>query len=126
MGDGGPHAVALRDVRLARRARARQPVRAKVEAGAVDTTVLAGLDVQRLDVGLQQTFGGAPSLDLFAPDYEQPVDDAPDFADSETKQSQTGLYLQGQFDVAERLILSLNGRYDRATTETSNASPTAP
>lgn len=95
-------------------------VRAQTEVGAVGATLLAGLDVQLLDVGLQQTFGGAPSLDLFAPDYEQAVEDAPVFADSETQQSQTGVYLQGQFDVAERLILSLNGRYDWATTEATN------
>ena len=97
-----------------------QSVRAEVEAGGVGATLLAGLDVQRLDVGLEQTFGGAPSLDLFAPDYDQAVDDAPVFASSETDQSQTGLYLQGQFDVADRLVVSLNGRYDWARTETTN------
>jgi len=95
-------------------------VRAETEVGAVEATVLAGLDVQLLDVALRQTFGGAPSLDLFAPDYDQTVEDAPVFADAETQQSQTGVYLQGQFDVAERLILSLNGRYDWARTETTN------
>ena len=95
-------------------------VRAEVQAGTVEATVLAGLDVQLLDVGLQQTYGGAPSLDLYEPDYDQTVEEAPVFAHSETEQSQTGAYLQGQFDIAQRLILSLNGRYDWARTTTTN------
>ena len=88
--------------------------------GDVETTVLAGLDLQRLDVGLRQSFGGAPSLDLFAPDYDQSVDEAPTFADTDTDQSQTGLYLQGQIKWAERWVLSLGGRHDWARTETVN------
>lgn len=95
-------------------------VRVETEAGAVDATLLAGLDVQLVDVGLEQTFGGAPSLDLLAPDYDQSVAEAPTFANSTFDQSQTGVYLQGQFDVAERLVLSLNGRYDWARTESVN------
>lgn len=95
-------------------------VRVEAEAGAVDATLLAGLDLQLVDVGLEQTFGGAPSLDLLAPDYDQAVGEAPVFASSTADQSQTGVYLQGQFDLAERLILSLNGRYDWARTETTN------
>ena len=94
---------------------------ARFTAGAVETTLLGGLDLQRLDVGLRQTFGGAPSLDLFAPDYGQPVEEAPTFADTQTEQSQTGLYLQGQAKWADRLVLSLGGRYDWARTETANA-----
>ena len=96
-------------------------VRATVTSGAAQTTVLGGLDVQSVDVGLRQTFGGAPSLDLFAPDYDQAVDAPPDFADTQTQQTQTGVYLQGQLKWAERLVLSLNGRYDWARTETTNA-----
>ena len=43
------------------------------------------------------------------------------FADTQTNQSQTGLYLQGQATWAGRLVLSLGGRYDWARTETTNA-----
>ncbi|OZC04387.1 TonB-dependent siderophore receptor [Rubricoccus marinus] len=94
--------------------------RAQFASGATETTILGGLDIQRLDVGLQQTFGGAPSLDLFSPDYDQQVEAPPTFADTQTDQTQTGLYLQGQTKWAERLVLSLGGRYDWAKTETVN------
>ena len=96
-------------------------VRVETEAGAVDATLLAGLDVQRIDVDLATTYlYAAPTLDLLAPAYDQALPDVPALGHNTYRQSQTGAYLQGQFDVAERLILSVNGRYDWATTEATN------
>ncbi|MEM6929934.1 MAG: TonB-dependent siderophore receptor, partial [Myxococcota bacterium] len=96
-------------------------VRYQADFGSVDATLLGGLDVQLIDVDLEQTFlFVAPSLDLLDPDYDQALPEVPTFANDEFSQSQTGAYLQGQFDVADRLIVSLNGRYDWATTETTN------
>lgn len=96
-------------------------VRYETEAGAVDATVLAGLDLQLVDVDLATTYlFAAPELDLLDPDYDQAVPEVPALGHNAYRQSQTGAYLQGQFDVAERLILSLNGRYDWATNEATN------
>lgn len=96
-------------------------VRYQTEAGGVDATLLAGLDVQLVDVDLATTFlFDAPTLDLLDPDYGQALPDVPALGDNSFRQSQTGAYLQGQFDVAERLILSLNGRYDWSTNEATN------
>ena len=102
-------------------------VRYETEAGGVDAALLAGLDVQLVDVDLATTYlYAAPTLDLLAPDYDQPIPDVPTLGDNSFRQSQTGAYLQGQFDVADRLILSLNGRYDWATNEATNNLAEAP
>lgn len=96
-------------------------VRVETEAGVVDATLLAGLDVQLVDVDLATTYlFDAPTLDLLDPDYDQAIPDVPVLGDNSFRQSQAGAYLQGQFDVAERLILSFNGRYDWSTNEATN------
>ncbi|WP_412069008.1 TonB-dependent siderophore receptor [Rubrivirga sp. IMCC43871] len=96
-------------------------VRVETGAGALGATLLAGLDVQRVDVDLATAYlFAAPTLDLLAPDYDQALSEVPTLGHDAYRQSQTGAYLQGQFDVAERLILSVNGRYDWATTEATN------
>lgn len=92
-------------------------IRATFNRDGLATTLLGGLDYGFVDVSLRQTYGGAPSLDIFDPEYGQPFDAPPVYADSEARQGQLGLYLQGQFKLLDRWVLSLNGRYDWARTE---------
>jgi len=87
---------------------------------AIRHTLLAGLDYQRLNARSVQTFGAAPNLDIFNPVYGAAVAAAPVFKDEATTQEQIGFYLQDQIKFAEKWILSLGGRHDRASTETKN------
>ncbi|MFW5972829.1 MAG: TonB-dependent siderophore receptor [Bacteroidota bacterium] len=97
-----------------------QHARGTFALGAADVTLLGGVDVQRIRATSNQTWGAAPGLDIFDPSYGQEVVEPPVFADFETQQQQVGLYAQSQIDVAERLIISLNGRHDWAHAETED------
>jgi iron complex outermembrane receptor protein len=91
-----------------------------LETGRVRQSLLAGLDFQQVGVTSEQNFGGAPPIDIFAPTYGAEVPEAAPFADTATDQRQVGLYLQDRITVFERLVVTLNGRYDWAITETQN------
>ena len=97
-----------------------QQLVASFAAGPVAYTLLGGVDFQHVNAGSDQTYGAAPSLDIFAPDYGQPVAAPPVYADTETLQRQVGVYLQSQVKLRERWVLSLNGRHDWASTETDD------
>lgn len=89
-------------------------------------TVLVGLDHQRNRFDQATFFGAAPSIDIFAPVYGQPVADVAPYANSVTTLTQTGLYLQEQAKFGERWVLTAGGRYDTAKTRIEdrlNASP---
>lgn len=77
-------------------------------------TVLLGLDYQRNRFDQVTFFGAAPSIDIFAPVYGQPVTPTDPYADGVTTLTQTGLYLQEQAKLGERWVLSVGGRYDTA------------
>jgi iron complex outermembrane receptor protein len=85
--------------------------------GPLAHTLLAGVDVQRVEVSARQAFGGAPGLDAFSPVYGAAVRPAPVFLDTETVELQVGLYLHDQIKLG-RWILSGGGRYDWADAET--------
>jgi iron complex outermembrane receptor protein len=91
----------------------------KLTTGSVRHTLLAGLDYQHLKVGLRQTFGAAPSLDVFNPVYGAAVATPAVFLDNDISQNQLGLYVQDQLAL-DRWLLLLGGRYDTADTETAN------
>lgn len=91
-----------------------------VTTGPVAHKVLIGLDYQNVNVHSEQNFGVAPPIDLFDPSYGADVSDPSPFADTETTQRQTGIYLQDQLSFNDTFIITLNGRYDWATTETDN------
>jgi len=97
-----------------------QHAQARFATGALEHTVLAGLDYQNVDAASLQTFAGAPPLDLFAPVYGTPVDDPPVFLNTDTNQSQAGVYFQDQVRFFERWIVSLSGRVDWADNTTQN------
>lgn len=90
----------------------------KFVTGNVKHTVLAGLDYQlnRYD----QRSGGAAVPGPFYlnnPNYGGGLPDPVIDTDADTTLSQTGLYLQEQAKIAERLIVTLGGRYDWAKTD---------
>lgn len=89
----------------------------RFDTGAVAHTLLFGIDYQDIEVGSVQTFGAAPSLDAFEPVYGASVDDPPVFAETDTEQEQTGMYLQDQLEFG-RWVATLNARYDEAETTT--------
>lgn len=89
---------------------------------AVDVTSLVGLDYRYNNEKFYQFNGTAPSLNLYAPDYGQPVPTpSRATADSETDLSQIGLYTQQQITVLEHLSFTLGGRQDWVRSETDDA-----
>jgi iron complex outermembrane receptor protein len=88
-----------------------------VETGAISQRLMGGLDFQRITAASVQAFAGAPSLDIFDPQYGQPIADVAPFIDNVTRQQQLGLYLQDRVEIGPRWVLSLAGRHDWARTE---------
>lgn len=86
--------------------------------GSMEHVLLVGIDYQNIDVRSFQTFGVAPAIDIFDPVYGADVADPTPFKDADMVQKQLGLYVQDQIDLTDKWVLSLNGRYDWATTET--------
>jgi iron complex outermembrane receptor protein len=85
--------------------------------GPLRHALVVGFDYQTLKATSRQTYGGAPGLDIFDPEYGQTVPEAPVFLDNETEQWQAGLYVQDRIELGGGLIASLAGRYDRTGTE---------
>jgi len=92
----------------------------ELTTGTVGHTLLGGLDFQTVDAASLQTFGGAPTLDIFDPRYGQPVPAAPVFLDNTTDQRQLGLYLTDRIVIADGWTVSLAGRHDWARTEVTD------
>lgn len=94
--------------------------RARFPTGPAEHDLLLGVDVQRVDVELEQNFGGAPPLDVFDPSYGADVAEPAPFVETDTEQDQIGVYLQERLTLHDRWILSLNGRLDLASTRTTD------
>ncbi len=87
--------------------------------GAVQHTLLAGLDYGRASFDNRQ-FGatGAP-IDLYAPVYGRVERNLPVISDELQRREQLGVYVQDQMRYGN-WILTLGGRHDWATTEAEN------
>lgn len=92
----------------------------ELATGSVTHTLLMGLDFQRVEVGSVQTFGLAPPLDIFDPDYGAAVPEPPPFKDADTTQTQVGFYVQDQLELGDRWTVLVGGRYDSAEETTEN------
>jgi len=110
--------VALSDEKLTQFAVDNQ-LQAKFATGAVDHTLLLGVDYQRTRNDIDGNFGTASSLSALDPQYGD---------DSYTlnypynylnKQEQTGLYTQDQLEW-DRWVMTLGARYDYAMTSALN------
>jgi iron complex outermembrane recepter protein len=106
----------------------------KLEALAVDTQlhgkfftgpfrhdVSTGVDFQRINVDLRQTFGAASDIDIFNRyDYGAPFAFPTPFLDQHVTQLQTGVYLQDQVKFMDHWFLTVGGRHDWTSHETKN------
>jgi iron complex outermembrane receptor protein len=90
-----------------------------VETGAVQHTLLAGIDLQRSDSSWQYLLGGASSLDVTNPVYGQPVGPFATAINSDQSLRQAGIYLQDQIEI-DRLRGVFGVRHDWANQDTDN------
>ncbi|MGE8610816.1 MAG: TonB-dependent siderophore receptor [Achromobacter veterisilvae] len=95
--------------------------------GALDHTLLMGLDYQKLDNQVAIGYGTAPSIDLFDPQYNLAIATPAVTQRIDQKRDQWGLYMQDQIRW-NRWIASLNLRHDwsSSTTDTRNPQTAAP
>lgn len=92
----------------------------KFNTGSIQHTLLLGLDYQHLDGTDIGTFGGAQSLDVFAPVYGGGITIGGRYSSQDIEQSQIGLYAQDQIKFTPKWILTLGGRQDWAKSTTDN------
>jgi len=88
---------------------------AKFATGALDHTLLLGVDFQRTRNDIDARFGTASSLNAVDPQYGNESIIPFDPYQHLNKQRQTGLYAQDQMEW-NRWVLTLGGRYDYAMT----------
>lgn len=89
------------------------------DTGAVQHTVLAGIDYQNSKSNWQYLYGGAPSLNVLNPIYGQPIGPLATIIDSGQKLRQTGVYLQDQMSFGSfRAVLGI--RHDWTQQDTDN------
>jgi len=95
-------------------------IEARFATGAVDHTVLAGVDYKRYEVDEEAGFELGPPFDLLNPDYLEDIEPPSSrYLDATTTQDQLGLYLQDQIEIG-RLNVVLSGRHDWVETEVDN------
>ncbi len=93
-------------------------LQSKFATGAVEHTLLTGVDFMRMRNDINATFGTAPVVDLYNP---QPLEDfdfgsAAPYQLNETKQ--TGIYAQNQAEW-DKWVFTLGGRYDWSNQQTT-------
>ena len=86
----------------------------KLTTGSVEHTLLIGIDYRRPSRNGSLVYGQAPSLDLFAPVYNQtfPAPTIPSRL-QKVRLQQTGIYIQDQIK-AGNFSLLIGGRYDKS------------
>ncbi|WP_455852303.1 ferrichrome porin FhuA [Pantoea endophytica] len=95
-------------------------VQAKFATGAVDHTLLMGVDYQRTRNDIDAAFGSAAPISAINPQYgNDAIIGTPFPYQYLNRQEQTGLYSQDQMEW-NRWVLTLGGRYDYAMTSALN------
>ena len=89
---------------------------AKFSTGAVDHTVLAGVDYRLYKLSSADQFSLLPNFDVSNPSYGPIAAFGAPYSDTTQTLNQTGLYLQDQATY-DRLVVTLNARYDFLQTE---------
>ena len=92
---------------------------AKFETGALEHTLLAGIDFTKIYWKSLNGYGVTPPLDTRNPTRGRPTDPIGFQTKSVQDQFITGLYLQDQIRY-EALTFTLGGRYDWVSTDTDN------
>lgn len=96
-------------------------VHGKFSTGPLQHALLGGLDVQRISVNVRQTFGAASSIDIFNRyDSGAPLTMPSVFLDQQTTQFQTGVYLQDQIKLYDKILLTVGGRHDWVSQDTQD------
>ncbi len=92
----------------------------RLSTGPLQHTLLAGLDFQRISVRHNQNFAEASSIDIFNR-YDYGTLGVIPYFDSrqDTKQLQTGVYIQDQIKL-NNWLLTLGGRHDWARNEATD------
>lgn len=91
-------------------------IQGRFSTGALDHTLVAGVDFAHLQSDtLASSFDPAPPLDIFNPDYRQPIGPVNWISDTRQRQYHTGIYLQDQIQI-DKWSLLLGGRYDWSRT----------
>ncbi|MES1022913.1 TonB-dependent receptor [Gloeocapsa sp. BRSZ] len=95
--------------------------------GAIDHTLLLGVDLLRIDESSNNRFdfiNGAPPINIFDPEYEigsRPNrSQLPEFAIFGTRTDSLGIYLQDQIAFTDNFRILLGGRFDIVNQESSN------
>ncbi|WP_233208325.1 TonB-dependent siderophore receptor [Pollutimonas subterranea] len=97
----------------------------KFVSGALEHTVVAGVDFAHLDSDtLASSFDATLPLDVFNPNYHQNIGQLNWISDTNQRQYQTGVYLQDQIKIDRRSVL-LGGRYDWSRTVTNGTNLTS-
>src|SRR5690606_9949107 len=97
----------------------------KFVSGALEHTVVAGVDFAHLDSDtLASSFDATLPLDVFNPNYHQDIGQLNWISDTNQRQYQTGVYLQDQIKI-DRLSVLLGGRYDWSRTVTNGTNLTS-
>lgn len=87
----------------------------KFDTGIFAHTALVGVDYRSFETRtLSSAFPAAPSLNVLAPNYAMTIPTPPFTTDSRIRSEQTGVYVQDQVKF-DRLVLTLGGRYDWAS-----------
>jgi len=86
--------------------------------GPIDHTLLVGFDYQHYATNFVSGFGTAPSIDMFAPVYNQAIS-LPALSRQILSGTQYGVYAQDQARLGNA-ILTLGGREDWASSKTRN------
>lgn len=82
--------------------------------GGMENTFVAGIDYSRAVQEGQNYLGVAPTLDVIAPVYGQPVGAPDKYEDKRSTLSQTGVYAQNQLKFNGQYLLTAGLRHDRS------------
>jgi iron complex outermembrane receptor protein len=94
-------------------------IEGKVQTGAVEHTLLAGLDYKYYNIDQIQSsalFGTTTPIDPADPVYGVPQTPRVSYLNQDLSLHQLGLYVQDQLRFADGWLVTLNGRYDRVWT----------
>jgi iron complex outermembrane receptor protein len=97
---------------------------ANFNTGALEHTLLVGLDYQKLDNQVAVGYGTAPTIDIFDPVYHQHINTPAVTQKIDQQRDQWGLYAQDQIRW-NRWTASLNLRHDWSSSTTDTRNPQA-
>lgn len=91
--------------------------------GALDHSMLVGIDYRHYDGFSEFGFNEAPQIDLFEPVYDAEIPEGPVFPSVDATIDQLGLYVQDQIRV-DNFVVTLTGRLDNVDTDPANGDET--